>query len=376
MLEMIMMKDSGPENNPAIKWAGNPGAPVILTEAGNLYTIGNAGRLAGVGTQVTVYSKWTLIDSDVEVAGNTGSGLLYRKTNGTWFVVGYVGYGFGGAGDFKLKTEVTSYCSAISGEEEIVKITGASNNTYVLLANGNGYGVGRNAWTSLGNRPDPVQSFVELNSLVGGERIIDINDYSGENLYIHCGNKAVYGIGSCSYGRFGSTNAGQFAVGQLLVNNATKLMAGVYAISILRGNVIYTSGSTFRGQLGDGVVGAALADYRTSFYPINLPANPLYAQALLYGLMVKQSDGWYYTGDATYIGKGDLGAVNYSTLTKVTLPGLGENPNLLFPTNIKFNMALDNGKLMITGDTVTAKIPGYSSAMQASWVELPLTGVV
>lgn len=376
MLEMMMGNKTN--NSATVKWVGNAGIPIILTEAGNLYAIGAAERLAGIGSTTVVYDRWTLIDSGVEAAGTSGRGLLYRKVDGSWWATGYIAYGLLGDGNYTTKTNVSSSCAAIGSTEKIKKITGPGSSTYILTVSGKVYGCGRNSFKAMGNLATPVIGFTQINSVIGGQMALDITDRTGEAFYWQAENKTVYASGSASYGAFMNSSTAQFPTGQTLINNGDQVLSGMYAVYVLRGKSIYTGSSQYFGQLGDGVSGTGLSVFRTTIGEIVLPTVPLAVYVGLYGLYVKLDDGWWYTGNTTYNGIGNSLSPqsNVSVLTKVNFIGLSGNQQFIYGAFQTMNIALDDNRIMVTGDTVTAKIPGYSVVGQTTWVELPLTGVV
>lgn len=369
MLEMML--GGAPAGAAPLKWYAFGACPAILTMKGNLYVTGNAGRLADENNTSAVLTKWKLIDTDVETVGFCSNGsLLWRKNNKQWWAIGYFGYMFG-ALNVAVKTNVSSYCTAIAGNLGIVSINGGAGvNTFIIGSNGTLYGAGRNAWQGLGSSAgSEVHSFI-LMANMGGAIPVASDSPQEHNLFLDT-NRRLLITGNDTYGVSGSVGSGPTPVARAFATNVDKFTSSYYATHYLSGTTLFSAGAQAFGQLADGVMGGnGVANTRTSWYAH--PETVLDVVGKTYGVYVKLADGWYFSG--TYPRYDADTTASTATLIKLDTTGL-QNPVFLRNQSAALQVCYDRGCFAFRGDTVTAKIPGYSTAWQRNWVSLPMTGV-
>lgn len=369
MLEMML--GGGPTGIVPLKWYAFGACPVILTESGNLYVTGNAGRLADENNVSAVLTKWKLIDSNVEIAGLGSNGsLLWRKNTKRWMAIGYFGYMFGSL-NTAVKVDVSSYCTAIPGSLELVSIAGGAGvNLFVVGADGSVYGAGRNAWQGIGSSaPAEVHSFIAMNNM-GGAKIVASDSPQEHNLFLD-DHKRLLITGNDAYGVSGSVGAGPTPVARAFATNVDKFTSSYYSTHYLSGTTLYSAGAQAFGQLADGVMGGnGTTNVRTSWYVH--PEAVLDVVGKTYGVYVKLIDGWYYSG--TYPRYDTNTTANTATLIKLDTTGL-KSPVFMRNASTALQVCYDNGCFAFRGDTVTANIPGYTTAWQRNWVTLPMTDV-
>lgn len=369
MLEMML--GSGPAGVVSLKWYAFGVCPVILTMKGNLYVTGNAGRLANEGSNTTVLTNWKLIDTNVEMAGLIGgNGLVWRKSDKTWWMVGYTGYMFGGL-DVNVKRNVSTYCTNIPASGEIKFIGGSSGVvSFVLLTNGTVYAGGYNAWLGLGaSSPVTVNNFIVMTTL-GGVPIAALEAPQENNLYLDF-NKNLLLNGYDNYGVSGSAAGPNLPTAKVIKTGIDKFSFGYYSTHALSGTTLFSTGAQPFGQLGDGVLGGnGIANYRTTWYQHPEPVLDIVGRT--YGLYARLADGWYFTGMSPRYGETSAPAT--ATFQKMDTTGLLD-PVFVRNNSPDLQVAYDRGCFVFRGATNNAKIPGYTNTYQTSWVTLPMTGV-
>lgn len=318
MLELML--GGTPKRSIRIKKANvNRDVTVALTESGRLYCRGNVGIMRGVDASETFVNNWALIDSEVEDYFTPNlQGLVYRRTDKTWWGSGYV-LGLGNNSlTYRTKTNITSWFQMIPSDVGITKIVTGNANTHILLDNGDVYNAGNGTNGALGMRSSAsdIRMFDKLwvgtgptGSATGfpmGTKFRDIAcGLMNSTTYLIGTDNSIYALGTAGGYAMGTNNTrpqNLTAVG-LGSGAFTQIHAGVNCYYyVTQDRSVSAIGSYYYGQVGGGKYYSDHASGSGVPYPI--VTTPVGVKARVFtaaGRVWAESDGqWWYTGAEGY----------------------------------------------------------------------------
>lgn len=236
---------------------------VVLTEDGRLYSRGGS-NLTGTGSSANVTGDWQLTDDGVVDFVTYTGGLLYLKQDRTWWITGS-SYAFDVTSEYVLTLrDVTSRFSTLPADVAITKFVTGYGNTFVLMANGNVYGIGSEQLGIMGTAGTgkiTTATLVEVGGATGfstGDTFTDIGMSlnSFRSVYFLSAAGVLYGRGHGANGQLGSTTtATSNPVAKVVARNVTSFKAGAVCVYYLVGGTITGVGSYKYGQLAYSIYG-------------------------------------------------------------------------------------------------------------------------
>lgn len=261
----------------------------LLNTNGELYVIGSNANGVGGGPQATtLYSRWTLIATDVDdIWCNVHTSALLLMKDGSWKYTGR---------SYLIGTSSVSYgfidCSSSMG-------TDVKNNLSTLYLSDTSlfyidplldlYAMGLNSSGQLGTgNTTALTSFTKINSNV----LKVACAYDGSGSLIIKNDNTVYGTGSNLSYQLGFTSPTSTNVWTVSTaySGSIDVQMGYDCSYALKADGLYTAGKQFSGQMGNG------QNNNNSKTPgkMTVPGTPVAFKANNYSCIVYSTNGSYY----------------------------------------------------------------------------------
>lgn len=362
----------------------------ILTEDGRLYTRGSS-NLTGTGSTATIDGDWQLTDNGVVDFVMFTGGLLYLKQDRTWWITGS-SYAFDTTSEYTLTLrDVTSRFSALPADVAITKFVTGFGNTFVLMANGDVYGIGSEQLGMMGTAGTgkvTTATLMEVGGATGfstGDTFTDIGMSlaSFRSVYFLSAAGVLYGRGHGANGQLGSTTtATSNPVAKVIARSVTSFKAGAVCVYYQSGNVITGFGSYKYGQLAYSIYGNDDTRFSTTGVGLFSAAATVDTQwhVGINRIWYRSNAVWRYLGYSG-TGVGSTTALPSDASVKTVTAGMeflvGADIVSLDP-NLQTSFAILDGVLYGTGfNNQNANIlPGVTKGTNSNvFVALDMTGV-
>lgn len=331
MLEMMTLGSPAVSNVRVKKALDSNSSVSFLTESGKLYVRGTDARYQmGEGNKADYYDAWGLSMTEVVDYWGYLGGILYLKTDGSWWIVGsYSGFDINTTNAW-THTNVSSRFATLPVEEGIAKVVIGYGNTVILLNSGDVWitGSGQHGVLQTADTT-PITTCVKIQT--GGTTGIPADTkfkdiamtYGSRTLYLVTRTvNDLYGLGNGNLGLLANgTTASVNYVARRLAANVARVEAGsnvVYVENLSR--QILAMGSAKYGQTGTNYYSDDSV-YATSFALLVTMATDYQWSVGLNRLWVRSTTAWRYWGFITY-GIGTTNNLSQTTYGNVITPGM------------------------------------------------------
>lgn len=391
MLEMMTLGSPAVSNVRVKKALDSNNSVSFLTESGKLYVRGTDARYQmGEGNKADYYDAWGLSTTEVVNYWSYLGGLLYLKTDGSWWIVGSGFYGFDvNATNAWIHTDVSSRFASVPVEEGIVKVVIGYGNIVILLNSGDVYitGSGQNGILQTSDTT-PITTFVKIQT--GGTTGIPA-DTKFKDIAMNHGLRTLYLVTRTvndMYG-LGNGNLGLLANGTTAsINYVARRLAANVARVETGANVVYMENLNRQIlAMGSAKYGQTASNYTTddSVYTtalallVSMPTDYQWSVGLN-RLWVRSTTAWRYWGFLSY-GVGTTGNPSQTTYGNTITPGMEAMAGAVFTSrnpNGFASIAVLDGVLYGCGfnHATINNLPGIAKGTTSkTFVPLLMTGV-